>query len=368
MLVLVFVFILAIAFWKYTLIRAGMAMGAKFAPPPPAVTVIVAKTQDWQPVLSAIGSLKAVNGVTVSTDLAGIVSEITFESGATVKKGDLLLKLDTRQEEAQLSSSEARLDLAKANLDRQAGLLAKKAVAQTDYDSANSEFRQAAAAVEQARALIARKTILAPFDGLLGIRQADLGQYLNVGSPIVALQSLDPIYVRFAQPQQHLDKVPAGRQLLLSASGVAGEQFGGKISAIDSMVDESTRNILIQGTVANPDGKLRPGMFVNVEVLLPKTSGVVAIPATSINYSPDGDSVFVVVDGKLPDGSAGKVVEARNVKLGPSRGDQVSIVSGVKVGDQIVTSGLFKLQNAMPVQISNGVQPGNELTPTVPDT
>jgi membrane fusion protein (multidrug efflux system) len=301
--------------------------------------------------------------VTVSTDLAGIVSQIAFESGATVKKGDLLLKLDTRQEEAQLRSAEARRDLASTNLDRQRVLIAKKAVAQSDYDSAESEFRQADAAVEDAMALIARKTILAPFDGLLGIRQANIGEYLNVGAPIVPLQSLDPIYVQFALPQQHLDKVGAGRKLRLSASGLNGEEFNGAISAIDSLVDETTRNILIQGTVANPGGRL-----VNVEVLLPETAGVVAIPASSISYAPYGDSVFIVKDKTGPDGQSRKVVEERIVKLGPSRGDQVSILSGVKEGDQVVTSGVFKLQNDGPVQISTGVQPGNDLTPNVPDT
>jgi len=368
MLALVFLFIVGIAFWKFLLIRAGMAQGAKFAPPPTAVTVIVAKTQKWQPVLSAVGSLRAVNGVTVSTDLAGIVSEITFESGATVKKGDLLLKLDTRQEEAQLRSAQAREDLAKSNLERQRQLIAKKAVAQTDYDSAESEFRQASAAVEEAQALIARKTIQAPFDGLLGIRQANIGQYLNVGASIVPLQSLDPIYVEFSLPQQHLDKVGAGRKLRISASGIGGEEYAGEISAIDSLVDETTRNILVQGRVANPDGRLRPGMFVNVEVLLPETAGVVAIPASSISYAPYGDSVFIVKDQAGPDGKPLQVVEERFVKLGPSRGDQVSILSGVKEGDQVVTSGVFKLRNGGPVQISNGVQPANELNPNLPDT
>ncbi len=368
MLVLVFLFIAGIAGVKFALIMKGMAMGKLFAPPPPSVTIIVAKTQTWQPVLSVIGSLKAVNGVTVSTDLAGIVSEIAFESGASVKKGDLLVRLDTRQEAAQLRSAEARRDLTEANLDRQRELISKKAVAQTDFDSANSEFRQADAAVEQARAMIARKTILAPFDGLLGIRQANVGQYLNVGASIVPLQSLDPIYVQFALPQQHLDQVAAGGKLRISASGIKGEEFEGRISAIDSLVDESTRNILIQGTVANPGEKLRPGMFVNVEVLLPETPGVVAVPASSINYAPLRDSVFIVRDKAGPDGKPAQVVEEHFVKLGPSRGDQVSILSGVKEGDRVVTSGAFKLQSGLVVKISDLIRPGNELNPNVPDT
>ena len=249
MLVLVGVFVIAIALWKVKLIFAGIAQGKKFAPPPDTVTTVVARSQKWQPVLNAVGSLKAVNGVVVSTDLAGVVSRISFESGTPVKKGDLLVQLDTRQEESLLRSAEARRDLAKVNLERQNDLLAKKAASQSEYDTAAAEFRQAEAAVDDARALIARKTIVAPFDGLLGIRMLDLGQYLNVGTPMVPLQSLDPIYVNFSVPQQHLDQISVGGKLRLKAEGIAGAEFEGIISAIDSRVDEATRNISVRGTI-----------------------------------------------------------------------------------------------------------------------
>ena len=370
MLGLMLLFIGAIAAWKVWQVRAGMAQAAKFAPAPAAVTTAVAKTERWQPVLSAVGSLKAVNGVTVSTDLAGIISQIAFQSGATVKKGDLLVKLDSSQEEAALHTAEARRDLAKLSLDRQKNLRSSGAVSQSDYDSAESEFRQAVGVVDAASALIARKAIVAPFDGLLGIRQVDLGQYLDVGAPIVPLQSTDPIYVNFALPQENLEQISVGKKLRIRATGVAGNQFEGEITAIDSRFDEATRNLTIQGTVANAEKRLHPGMFVNVEVLLPEQD-VVSIPATSVSYAPYGDSVFIVrdklgADGK-PDSKLGKEALQQFVKLGPTRGDQVSVVSGVKEGDEVASSGVFKLRSGIPVQVNNSVQPENEANPTPPN-
>src|SRR6266446_4864898 len=349
MLGLMLLFILGIAAWKVWQIQAGKAQAAKFAPPPAAVTTAVAKTERWQPVLSAVGSLRAVNGVTVSTDLAGIISQISFQSGVMAKKGDLLVKLDSQQEEAQLHSAEARRDLARISFERQRSLRESGAVSQSDYDAAESEFRQATAAVDEAKALIARKTITAPFDGLLGIRQVDLGQYLNVGASIVQLQSTDPIYADFALPQQNFDQIAAGKKLRVKAAGISGGSFEGEITAIDSRLDESTRNLLIRGTVQNAESRLRPGMFVNVEVLLPGQD-VISVPATSISYAPYGDSVFLVKDKRGADGKPSKEVEQQFVKLGPARGDQVSIASGLKVGDEVVSSGVFKLRSGIPVQ------------------
>jgi membrane fusion protein (multidrug efflux system) len=366
MLGLMFLFIAAIAAWKTWQIKVGAAMAAKFAPPPTAVTTAVAKTEQWEPVLSAVGSLKAVNGITVSTDLAGIISQISFQSGATVKKGDLLVKLDSSQEVALLHVAEARRDLAKLSLDRQRNLRASGAVSQSDYDSAESESRQAVAAVDEASALIARKTITAPFDGLLGIRQVDLGQYLNVGAPIVALQSTDPIYVNFSLPQEDFEQITAGKKLRVKVNGVSGNQFEGEITSVDSRLDESTRNLMIQGTVPNAKNRLRPGMFVNVEVLLPEKE-VVSIPASSISYAPYGDSVFVVKTKPGPDGKPGAETQQQFVKTGPTRGDQVSIISGVKEGDVVVSSGVFKLRSGIAVQVNNSVQPDNEANPTPPN-
>jgi membrane fusion protein (multidrug efflux system) len=366
MLAIALLFIAAIGTWKVIQIRAAMAQSARFAPPPTAVTTAVATRERWQPVLSAVGSLRAVNGVTVSTDLAGIISQISFQSGTTVKKGNLLVKLDSRQEEAQLRSAEAHRDLAKLSLERQRSLVADGAVSRSDYDTAESEFRQATAAVDDARALIDRKTITAPFDGAVGIRQVDLGQYLNVGAPIVALQSLDPIYVEFALPQQDLEQIAVGKALRITAAGISGEKFDGEITAIESRLDDSTRNITVQGTIKNPEGRLRPGMFVNVDVLLPETSAIF-IPASSISYAPYGDSVFVVKNKQGADGSAGREVRQQFVKLGAARGDQVTVISGVKEGDEVVSSGAFKLRGGATVQVNNNVQPGNEANPNPPN-
>ena len=364
MLVLAVLFIAGIGYVKDTQIRKGMAMGAKFAPPPAAVTTVVVEPQKWQPVLSAVGSLKAVHGVMVSTDLAGIVSEIAFESGTPVKKGDVLVKLATTQEEAQLRSAEARLSLAKTDLARQRDLVAKKAIAQSEFDAAQSQVQQTEANVAEMRALVARKLITAPFEGTVGIRQVDVGQYLQPGAVIAPLQSMDPIFVEFAVPQHQLVSVEVGGKIRLAGALNAGEGVQGEITAIDSKVDERTRNIMIQATVKNSEHKLRPGMFVDVEVLLPETEGVLAIPSSAISYAPYGDSVYVVKSATGPDGKPATEVQQQFVKLGTKRGDQVSVLSGINAGDQIVSSGVFKLRPGAPVQVNNNVQPGNSLTPT----
>ena len=360
MLVLVALFVTGLVFWTMNKIAKGKAMGAKFAPPPAAVTTVVVKPQTWQPVLSSVGSMKAVNGVLLSTDLAGIVAEIAFASGAQVKKGDLIVKLDTQQEDAQLRSAMAKLSLAKTDVIRKRDLMTKRAIAESEYDTAESQLLQMQASVEEMKALVSRKNITAPFDGLLGIRLVNVGQYMQPGAAIVPIESLDPIYVEFSVPQQSFDLLAVGKKLRLSASGITGKHFAGEVTAIDSRIDEKSRNVMIQGTVANPDRALRPGMFVNVEVLLPETDGVLAIPSSAISYAPYGDSVYVV--------QGGKEVIQKFVKLGPKRGDQVSVVSGLKEGDEVVSSGVFKLRPNAPVQVDNSIQPGNSLNPKPADT
>ena len=231
-------------------------------------------------------------------------------------------------------------------------------MSQSNLDSADSIYRQALASVDEANALIARKNIVAPFDGRLGIRQVNLGQYLNVGAPIVQLESIDPIYVEFAVPQQNLAHVSAGKKLRLRAAGLGDAEFTGEVTAIEPRLDEATRNVRVQGTVANPDGKLRPGMFVDVEVLLPEQE-VITVPASAISYAPYGDSVFIVKDGK---------VAQQFVKLGAMRGDKITVLTGVKEGDEVVSSGAFKLRNGIPVRVNNNVQPGNDASPNPPNT
>jgi membrane fusion protein (multidrug efflux system) len=369
MLLLAGLFIWGFYHHKMSQIHAAMEAQAHFAMPSTAVTTLVAKKEKWQPVLNAVGSLRAVNGVDISTDLAGIVEEIGFESGAPVKKGDLIVKLDTKQEEAQLKSAMATSALAKLNLTRQRELLSKRATSQSDYDSAAATADQQDANAEQVRALIARKTILAPFDGVLGIRQVNIGQYLDVGKPIVTLQSQDPIYVEFSLPQQDLEKVAIGKTIQIKAAGIDNRKFEGKITAINSKVDEATRNISVEATISNKDGSLRGGMFVQVEVLLPEQEGVVAIPSSSVNYAPFGDSVYLVKNAEGKDGKpGGKQAIQTFVKLGPARGDQVSVLSGVKEGDEVITSGGFKVNSGAPVVIDNSVQPSNNPAPQPPET
>ena len=358
MLALVGLFIAGIGAVKVSQIRRDIELAMRSAPPPPAVSTAVAAKERWQRSLGAIGSLRAVDGVTVSTDLAGIVSEIAFRSGSRVKKGDLLVRLDSREEEAQLRAAEARRDLARAELGRNRSLAASGTLSKSGWDTSETELRQAAAAVDEARALIARKTITAPFDGQVGIRQVDQGQYLNVGAPIASLQSVDPVRVQFSIPQQSLEHVSVGRKIQLTAAGLGDQTFPGEVTAIDSRLDESTRNLLVEGTVPNRGGVLRPGMFVKVSLLLEEEE-VVSLPASAIHHAPYGDSVFVVREG---------LVREQFVKLGPGRGDRVPVLSGLDGGEEVVSAGVFRLRSAMAVVVNNKVQPRNELEPTPPNS
>jgi membrane fusion protein (multidrug efflux system) len=341
----------------------------KWTMPPTAVTSMKVAEQTWQPTLNAVGTVQAVNGVTVSTDLPGIVEQIAFESGHEVKQGDLLVKLDTKQEEAQLESAKARWQLAKLNLDRQQGLLQKRVSSQSDYDSASAEYKQSEAAVAEIKATIARKMIRAPFSGTLGIREVNLGQYLKSGDAVVPLQSLNPIYVNFSLPQQRLQDLAPGRSVLVRADGLPGEKFTGKITSVNSVIDQATRNVQVQATLDNPDGKLRPGMFVTADVLLPSKDKVLAVPETAINYAPYGDTIFVIEKMKdEKDGHEYEGVRLQEVTLGPARGDMVSVVSGLQPGDEIVTSGGFKLAPKAAVERSNAVQPPTSAAPTPADS
>lgn len=362
MLLVVFIALDVVLYGKFQNIAAGMAMGKMFAPGPTTVSTIVVQPQPWEPTLTAVGTMKAINGVTVSTDLAGIVTKISFESGTEVKKGDLLVQLDTQQEEAQLHSAEAKRDLAQLDVERKRELAAKHAIATSDLDSAESEVRVSLAAVEEAKALILRKHLSAPFDGVIGIRAVSPGQYVNPGAMVAPLQSLDPIYVEFALPQQELKNVAMGGKVRITAGGLDGN-FAGTISAIDSRVDEATRNITVQGTIANPDHKLRPGMFANVEVLLPGAKNVLTVPSSAISFTTYGDSVFVVKPAP-PGGLSPTAAQQTFVKLGPTRGDQVSIESGLNPGDEVVISAPFRLRSDAPVKVNNeSPQPNNEAKP-----
>jgi membrane fusion protein (multidrug efflux system) len=367
MLAAVAVFITAIGFVKYKQIQTAVAQASSFQPPPEAVTTVVAKHERWPTTLGAIGTVEAVHGVTVSADLPGIVDSITFDSGRMVREGEVLVQLDTRQERAQLAAAEAQRDLTRLNMDRMRGLRQEGIIAQADDDRALAENKQAEARVGEIRATIDRKTIRAPFTGLLGIRQVNRGQYVQGGSPVVPLQSLDPIYVNFAVPQQAVSQLRTGGAVRFTLEGVANAEFTGRITAVDSVVDEATRNVQVQATLANPEGKLRPGMFVQAQVVLGAQQDVVSLPASAINYAPYGDSVFVVAQLDGQGGAKYEGVRQQFVKLGSARGDQVAVVSGVNAGDSVVTSGVFKLRNGAAVRVNNTVVPGNDPAPKPED-
>jgi membrane fusion protein (multidrug efflux system) len=368
MLVLMTAFIGVLGFVKF---RQFQAMGAQFAamqPPPEAVTTTVAAREEWPATLNAIGTVAAVHGVTVSADLPGIVDRIAFESGRAVQRGDELVHLDTKQEEAQLAAADAQLELARLNFERMEGLVEQDAVSRAEYDNASAAHKQAVARVREIRATIERRTIRAPFSGILGIRQVNLGQYLSGGDPVVPLQSLDPIYVDFAVPQQDAAQVRIGRTVRIDAADPAGKSFTGRVTAIDSIVDDTTRNVRVQATLSNPRGLLRPGMFVQAQVMLGASEPIVALPASAISYAPYGDSVFIVTDLKNEQGQTYRGVRQQVVKLGAAKGDLIAVLSGVEPGDEVVTSGVFRLRNGAPVQVNNTVKPASSSAPRPSDS
>ena len=361
-------FLGAIGFVKFRQIQAAMAQGASFQPPPEAVTTIIAKREQWPATLRVIGTVVAVHGVNVSADLPGIVAKIDFDSGRHVRAGDVLVQLDTSQERAQLAAAEVQRDLTSLNFERIRGLRDKGVTSQAEYDRAAAESKQADARVGEIRATIERKTIRAPFAGILGIRQVNLGQYLSGGTPVVPLQTLNPIYVNFAVPQQQVGALAVGAEVLLALEGKAGAESSGRVTAINSIVDEATRNMQLQATFDNSDGTLRPGMFVEVQVVLGAGTPAVALPASSIQYAPYGNTVFLVEDVHGRNGETYLGVRQEFVKLGSTRGDQVAVLSGVEPGAQVVTSGVFKLRNGTAVQINNEIQPANNPAPKPEDS
>ncbi|HEX3821969.1 MAG TPA: efflux RND transporter periplasmic adaptor subunit [Candidatus Sulfotelmatobacter sp.] len=368
MLVAVLALLGGLGYTKFHQIQTAIAQGANFKLPPTAVTTVVAEKETWPSTLSVIGTAAAIQGVTVSADLPGTIDKIHFESGQWIHEGDVLVELDTRQERAQLASLEAQRDLAKTNYDRAQELLKAGVISHSDYDSASAQQKATEAQVGDIRAAIARKTIRAPFTGLLGIRQVSLGQYLAAGQSIVALQSLDPIYVNFGVPQQETGKVLPGRTIHVTNNDLPGLSFAGKITALDSVISEQTRNIQVQATLANKGSRLRPGMFVEVEMPLGQPREVVPLPASAINYAPYGDSVYVIADMKDPKGNSYRGVRQQIVKIEGSRGDQVAVTSGVKPGDEIVSSGVFRLRNGAPIQVNNTVKPANSPAPKPEDS
>jgi membrane fusion protein, multidrug efflux system len=337
--------------------------------PPTTVSSVAVKEEDWAPRLTAVGSVSAVQGAVVSAELAGVVSEINFENGGEAKKGEVLMKLDASQEEALLRSAEAEAQLAQTDLERSRDLAMKKVVSSAELDSAQSKFRRLNAVVDQVRSSIAKKTLIAPFDGQLGIRQVNVGQMINAGQQVVPLTSLDPVFADFALPQQYLGQLTPGLEVHVTTDAIPGRVFNGKLTAINSMVDSSTRNITLQATLENPDHVLRPGMFAKAEVTLPEKHKALVVPGSAISYAPFGDSVFVIEKKKdEKTGKESQVIRQQFVRVGEARGDLVAITQGLKAGETVVSTGVFKLRNGMTVTINNDLAPNPQVNPNPIDS
>ena len=358
------VFVIGIKF-----LQIGKMMSTPHTMPPTTVTSASVKEEDWAPRLTAVGSVSAVQGAVVSAELAGVVSEINFQNGGEAKKGEVLMKLDASQEEALLRSAEAEAQLAQTDLERSRDLAMKKVVSSAELDSAQSKFRRMNAVVDQMRSNIAKKTVTAPFDGQLGIRQVNVGQMINAGQQVVGLTALDPVYVDFALPDQYLSKLSKDLEVTVRSDAFPGRLFKGKLTAINSMVDPVTRNVPLQATLENPDHALHPGMFAKVEVALSETKKTIVIPGSAVSYAPYGDSVFVIEKQKDPKtGKESDTLRQQFVRIGEARGDFVAVTQGLKEHQTLVSTGVFKLRNGMAVSVNNDLAPKPELNPKPPDT
>jgi membrane fusion protein, multidrug efflux system len=349
---------------KFLQIRTLIKRGGGYTPPPAVVTSAAAEKQQWETTIKATGSLEAVQGVMVAAELPGKVKEISFKSGDMVKTGDLLVQLNVETEKAQLQAAEAKASLAKAELDRVAEVLADNGVSKSEYDKASASYKEAAAQVEAIQAAIAKKTIRAPFAGRLGIRFVNLGQILGDGDPIVSLQSLDPIYINFQLPQQYLGWVKNGYQVRLTSDVMPGKTMAGTITTINPEIESNTRSFRIQAMVANKEELLHPGMYVDVEVVLPAKKEALAIPATAVLYAPYSDSVFIIEESEAEmGGQKGKVLRQQFIRLGERRGDFVEVTSGLAEGDTVASTGVFKLRNGQAAVIDNTLNPEFKLEP-----
>ena len=354
----------AIVLAKLGQFRAMGEAAENMVMPPQTVTATTVRSAQWEQLISATGTVSAVQGVTVSAEVGGRVTRIAFESGAAVAAGETLLRMDTTSEEAQLASAEAAADLAQADLGRVRKLGSRDLASDDAVERAEAEVKETVAQVGVIGALIAKKTVRAPFAGRLGLRLVNLGQILREGDPIVALQTLDPVYVDFSVPQGRLGHLQDGMTVRASADAAPGETFGGRVIAVSPEVDPGTRNVRVRALVANPSEKLRAGMFVKVEVVLPDKVAVLPVPATAVLYAPYGDSVFVVESRRNEEtGESEQVLRQQFVRLGAARGDFVHVTDGLEAGETVVTSGVFKLRSGMPVVIDNKLAPEPRLEP-----
>ena len=344
------------------------AQGKQFTPPPATVSTAKVEAATWEQRLTAVGSLEAVQGVTVTAELSGKIVDIAFVPGAHVEAGDLLVQQDISSETAQLRADQATLALKKANFDRSKELLAQKVTTRAAYDLALAEYKQAQAAIDNIRSVIAKKTIRAPFAGRLGIRLVNLGQNLEGGEPIVSLQNLNPIFVNFFLPQEDVERIQTGLAVRVATDALPGDEIEGRITAINPQVDEATRNFRIQATVENLKERLRPGMYATVNVILPEKAPVLVIPTTAVLYAPYGDSVFVLEE-QAAEGEGAPALKLRQqfVRLGSQRGDFVAVHSGLEKGDTVVSTGVFKYRNGQNVTVDNSLAPQFNLSPKPQD-
>jgi membrane fusion protein (multidrug efflux system) len=337
--------------------------GKSFVPPPESVTTATVETASWEQSKAAIGTLVAVRAVTLGAEVTGTVREVSFDSGGSVKSGTVLVRLDTSTEHALLASSQADAALAKLSLERAQSLRHAGANAQADLDLAVARAKQAEAAVANLTAIIAKKTLRAPFDGRISIRQVELGQVVSPGTPIASLQSVSPIHADFYFPQQALAELQAGQRARLRTDIFPDARWDGVVSTINPEVDVATRNVRVRATFENPDGRLRPGMFANVEVLSNEERSAVVIPATAVLYAPYGDSVYIVEEKKDTSGRPSSVAHQKFVRLGERRGDFVAIAGGLEPGETVISSGAFKLRNGVAVKVNNALAFRPELAP-----
>jgi membrane fusion protein (multidrug efflux system) len=349
---------------KRSQFRAMGAAGAAMVMPPTTVTATAAEQGRWENSFTSTGSVAAVQGVTIGAELPGKVVKIAFESGAVVKAGDVLVQLDISTEEAQFRAAEATSALTKANLERARDLRKSNTNSLAELDASDAQAKQAQAQLENIRAMIAKKTIRAPFSGRLGLRLVNLGQILKEGEAITTLQTMDPVYVNFSLPQQRLPLIAINNVVRIKTDAAPNQTLEGKITAISPEIDPVTRNVRVQATVTNTGEALRAGMYVNVDVVLPTQTDVLAIPVTAVLYAPYGDSVFVIDEKKdEKSGKVQQVLRQKFVRLGGARGDFVNVVDGLKPGETVVTSGVFKLRPGMPVVIDNKLAPDAQLAP-----
>jgi membrane fusion protein (multidrug efflux system) len=332
------------------------------------VATVVAGPQEWQPRLTAVGSLRAVNGADLSLEVPGIVDQIQFKSGDDVKAGTPLLTLRAEDDVAKLHSLEAMADLARVTFQRDQKQFKVEAVSQQVLDTDASNLKNDLALAEQQRAIVEKKFIKAPFDGRLGIRQVDIGQYLGAGTTIVTLQALDPIFLDFTLPQQAFSQLQLGQKVLAQIDAYPGQSFAGELVAIDPKVDATTRNLQIRAAFKNPDRKLLPGMYATTSIDTGAAQQYVTLPQTAITYNAYGSTAYLVDDkGKDDKGQAQLQARQVFVTVGDTRGDQVAVLKGIKAGDQVVTVGQVKLRNGSPVVINNSVVPSNDANPVIKD-